>query len=250
VRHNVFDGDELDTLTVATSKLHFGKRNAEKTADEIIKDQSTAPNKAAILSALAAFDLDDDERDDTYDAEDVGGTVDDAMAGDGGEANEEVLFRTYQAKPGVFDRDAATRRGQPRLELKEETGMTDEAIEGWGLMLSRNPQRRKRLEARFSMFSGAQSELVSTAWRATAGSGPDDSGTDGGATLGDRRGGGRGRGRGRGARGRGGNMAGPAGDAETEQARRRREAKNKSSRANHNRRDQRARKMARGGFVG
>ncbi|TPX17853.1 uncharacterized protein E0L32_002954 [Thyridium curvatum] len=251
-RHNVFDDDEMDRLVVDTSKLHFGKHESSRTAEDILQDRSTAPNKAAILSALAAFDSDDDERDDTYDAEDVGGTVDAATEEDPQEANEEALFRAFLADPYAFDRDAGTRRGIARAKLKEETGMTDEAIEGWGLMLARNPQKKRRLENKFTAFTGVQNELASTAWRASpAGSGAEDSEADGrGTSRG--RGGGRGRGgrgRGGGGRGRGGNVAGPTGEKETEQARRRKEAA-KSSRANHNRRDQRARKMARGGFAG
>jgi len=205
---------------------------------------------------LAAFDSDDDERDDTYDVADVGGTVDSAAPGNNPEedktsadvrdAQDEALFRAYRATPNVFDRDAATRRGKPRLALREETGMTDEAIEGWALMLSRDGRQMKRLEAKFSTFTGAQKELAPTSWRASPqGSGTEDSDVDGnnrgrGGRL---RGAPRGRGRGR------GNVAGPSGERDTEAARRGKEA-NKGSRANHNRRDQRARKMARGGFPG
>jgi len=239
-RRNVFDGDELDTLTADTSKLHFGKRNPEMTADDILNDAST-PGKAAILSALAAFDSDDDERDDTYDADDVGGAVlDGSVAGDDQESNDEVLFRAYQENPQLFDRDAGTRRGQARTRLREETGMTDEAIEGWAIMLARNPLQKRTLETRLSLFHGVQAELAPTAWRANP-DGPED-GSGGPSSRG-----GRGRGRGHGGRGRGGNVAGTA--EETEQARRRKEA-NKGSRANHNRRDQRAKKIARGGFPG
>lgn len=235
--------------------MHFGRRDPDKTADDILKDRSTAPRKAAILSALAAFDSDDDERDDTYDVEDVGGTIDSATPGNNPEeandetsgANEEALFKAFKMTPNIFDRDAATRRSKARMALKEETDITDEAIEGWALMLSRDPRKMRRLEAKFSSFSGAQTELAPTAWRGDAGgSGTEDSDYDGRGG----RGGNRGRGgRGRGWRGRGGNVAGPTGQKETEIARQRKEA-NKGSRANHNRRDQRARKMASGGFRG
>ncbi|KXH61329.1 CUE domain-containing protein [Colletotrichum nymphaeae SA-01] len=258
-RHNVFDDDELDRLELDVSKLHFGKKGPEKTADDVLKDRSTAPNKAAILSALAAFDSDDDERDDTYDADDVGGTVDNANEEADGQkdASEEILYKAFQADPSVFDRQATTRRGQARGKLREETGMTDEAIEGWAVMLARNPGQKRRLEAKYSgaaAFTGTQTEILSTAWRASpAGSGAEDSENGGGSSS---RGGGGGRGRrgrgrgGRGGGGRGGgNVAGPTGEKETEAVRRRKEA-SKSSRANHNRRDQRAKKMARGGFPG
>ncbi|KAH7369952.1 hypothetical protein BKA65DRAFT_602554 [Rhexocercosporidium sp. MPI-PUGE-AT-0058] len=254
IRRNVFDDDEFDQLAVDTSRLHFGRRNPDKTADDILRDRSNASRKAAIFSALATFDSDDDERDDTYDVEDVGGTVDSATPGNNPEeansdvrdAHDEALFRAYKSTPDVFGRDAATRRGKPRQSLKDETGMTDEAIEGWGLMLSRDPRQMRRLEAKFTSFTGAQRDLGPTAWRAS----PAGSGTEDSDHASDRGRGGRLRGAPRGGRGRGrGNVAGSNGDKETEAARNRKEA-NKGSRANHNRRDQRAKKMARGGFPG
>jgi activating signal cointegrator complex subunit 2 len=256
-RHNVFDDDELDRLTVDASNLYFGKRDVEKTADDILKDRSTAPNKAAILSALSAFDADDDERDDTYDAADAGFTVNDALADDADDQkrkdiHEETLFRAYKSDPSLFSRDSDTRRSNYRMKLKGDTGMTDEAIEGWAVMLNRNPQQLRSLEMKYSAvgsFTGQQTALAPTAWRA----GPADSSTEESAQESggsNQRGGFRGRGRGRGrGGGRGGNVAGPTGDKNTENARRNKEA-NKSSRANHNRREGRARKMARAGFPG
>lgn len=241
------------------SNLHFGKRNPEKTADDVLRDRSNAPNKAAILSALSAFDADDDERDDTYDAADAGFTVNDGHPEDADDqkrkdVSEEILFKAYQADSKSFERDATTRRSQARNKLKQDTGMTDEAIEGWAVMLGRSPQQMKLLEAKYSAFGGDQPVLASTAWR--AGSGAEDSDVDGGGGSSGSRGGtsrGHGRGgrggRGRGGGGRGGSVAGPTGEKDTEQARRRKEA-NKGSRANHNRRDQRARKMGRGGLPG
>ncbi|KAM6518418.1 hypothetical protein FSOLCH5_007185 [Fusarium solani] len=246
-RHNVFDDDEFDRLAMDVSKVSFGKKPG-KSADEMLKDKANAPNKSAILSALAAFDSDDDERDDTYDAADVGGTVDasNQEADGANDGNEETLFRAYQMDSKLFNRDAAIRRGNQRAKLREDTGMTDEAIEGWALMLVRNPQQKRRLEAKYA-FAGQQAQLERTSWRATpTGSGEEESEADGGSSRGGR--GGRGRGRGRGGRGRGGNVAGPTGEKETESARRNKEA-HKGSRANHNRRDARAKKMARGGFA-
>ncbi|KKY31476.1 putative cue domain-containing protein [Diaporthe ampelina] len=158
--------DRAEKLYVKISliNLHIGKRAPKRTADDILADRSTAPNKAAILSALAAFDSDDDERDDTYDAADVGGTVDAATAEDPANDNEETLWRTYQSTPNAFERDQATRRGAARSKLKTETGMTDEAIEGWAVMLSRNANQKRRLEMKYSAastFTGQQNELTS-----------------------------------------------------------------------------------------
>ncbi|KAL7951425.1 hypothetical protein V8C42DRAFT_304065 [Trichoderma barbatum] len=251
-RRNVFDDDEFDRLAVDTSKISFGK-NPEKTADDVLKDKSTAPSRAAILSALAALDPDDDERDDTYDAADVGGTVDAGnQEADGvNDSNEELLFRAFQADLRIFARDAETRRSATRVKLRDETGMADEAIEGWAVILQRNPTQMKRLEAKYA-WSGQQSQLDRTSWRASpAGSGAEESDPDGGSSRGGRGGRARGGGggRGRGGRGRGGNVAGPTGEKDTEMARKNKEA-NKGARANHHRRDARARKMARGGFAG
>ncbi|EON65162.1 hypothetical protein W97_04399 [Coniosporium apollinis CBS 100218] len=254
-RRNVFDNDELDRLAVDASRLHIGRKNEKLTADTILSDRSAAPQKAAILSALAAFDLDDDERDDTYDAEDVGGTVEpgyDEVDIDVREKNEEVLFKAYTTSSDLFNRDAATRRSSARAALKNETGMTDEAIEGWAIMTGRDPRKLRRLEAKFTAFSGQQNMLAPTAYRSSpAGSGAEESDMDGESGRGrGGRGGARGRGQGRGGRGgRGGNVAGPVDEKGTQVARQRKEA-SKGSRANHNRRDQRARKMARGGFPG
>jgi activating signal cointegrator complex subunit 2 len=174
------------------------------------------------------------------------------MPGNETDVNEDALFNAYTANPDVFGRDAETRRSKARAALKSETGMTDEAIEGWSIMIGRDPRRLRRLEMKIATFSGQQLELPSTAYRGS----PADSGTEGENTGNDARGGrggfaGRGRGRGRGGRGGGGsaNVAGASDDKATRQARQHKDA-HKGSRANHNRRDQRARKMARGGLPG
>jgi activating signal cointegrator complex subunit 2 len=249
-RRNIFDNDEFDQLAVDASRMHLGRKNAKLTADDVLADRATAPNKAAILSALANFDSDDDERDDTYDVEDVGGTVDSTFGGNGDadvDKNEEALFMAYRLSPDTFKRDSGTRREKARLALRSETGMTDEAIEGWAIMTLRDPRKLRRLEAKYATFGGQQRELERTSYRES----PADSGTEDDVHGGFPTGRGRGRGRGRGgfSGARGGNVAGPASEKDTQQARHRKEA-GKGSRANHNRRDQRARKMARGAFPG
>ncbi|KAK4173532.1 hypothetical protein QBC36DRAFT_335629 [Triangularia setosa] len=241
-----------EDLALLTGTLHLGKKPG--TADSLLRDRSTAPAKAAILSALAAFDSDDDERDDTYDAADVGGTVDtsleDELLPDGAEA---LLYRSYQANPKLFSRDAKST--PDRVRMRNETGMSDEQVEGWAVMLQRDVNLQKRLQKRYGEWTGEQTEIQRTGWVAGGenddtdgdGSGPSRGGFRGG--RGGRSGGNRGRG-GRGS-GRGGGNQQQQGEGEPQDdaARRRKEA-NKGSRANHNRRDQRARKMARGGFAG
>ncbi|KAK2802541.1 hypothetical protein FQN50_007347 [Emmonsiellopsis sp. PD_5] len=274
-RKNIFDNDAFDRLAISPSQIHYGRSTTSTTADTLLssKTSSHGVNKAAILSALAAFDSDDDERDDTYDIADVGGTVDSLLPGTDADAdadaaasrrqqqqletNDATLFKLYKSTPAAFARDATTRRSQPRAALRKETGMTDEAIEGWAVMLARDAKRMARMEHAFVLGAGlggaasGQPELPATAYRRAAGE-DEEGGERGGSGRGR---GGRGWGRGRGGgggggggRGRGGgNVAGPSGDRETAVARQRKDA-SKGSRANHNRRDQRAKKMARGGM--
>lgn len=272
-RKNVFDND-VDIAELVRSgddksrkQLHFGRANPDITADDVLADRNQhATNKAAIISALATFDSDDDERDDTYDVGDVGGTIDTVPASTDADAEQQQrrtnsdeldmsLLRTYKSNPGLFARDAATRRSQPRAALKGETGMTDEAIEGWAVMLTRDPKRLAKLESKLTLSAGDpsgtlnQPDLPSTSYRKP---GPDaeDSGEDdaqsgssfrGGRGRGGGGGGGRGRGRGR---GRGG---GGKGGEQNPGASRQKKEENKASQANHNRRQQRAKKIARGG---
>lgn len=269
-RRNVFDND-VDIAELVRSgddkarkQLRFGRADTGVTADDVLADRSQhATNKAAIISALATFDSDDDERDDTYDVADVGGTIDTVPASADADADRRAassdeldisLFRTYKSNPGLFSRDAATRRSQPRASLKGETGMTDEAIEGWAVMLTRDPKRLSKLESKLSLSAGdpsgalTQPELPSTSYRkpgldAEASEGDYDAQSGPlyrggrGRDRGGGRGGGRGRGRGGGGRG---------GEQNTAASRQRKE-ENKSSRTNHNRRQQRAKKIARGG---
>ena len=256
-RKNIFDGDDFSRLAVSPSQLHYGRVTDEKAnADALLKErtpESAAASKAAILSALAAFDSDDDERDDTYDVEDVGGTVDTSMPGSSddvlkgedkrNDVHEEALYRAWKTDPGVFERDSITRRGKARATLRGETGMDDEMIEGWAVMLRREPGRARRLEALFGMAAVNQQELGRSSWQESHDESDSHTETLSDLNL-------RGRGgfwnHGRGGRG---DVVGPADERLTQQARQRKD-QNKGSRANHNRRDQRARKMARGGFAG
>ncbi|TNY18653.1 hypothetical protein DMC30DRAFT_42622 [Rhodotorula diobovata] len=56
-----------------------------------------------------------------------------------------ALESAYLARPELFARDGATRRGKGRRELRERTGLGDEQIEGWRSMLERDVRRVSRL---------------------------------------------------------------------------------------------------------
>ncbi|KAI5785297.1 hypothetical protein FPQ18DRAFT_281092 [Pyronema domesticum] len=257
-RKNVYDNDAFDILAPSAFRnLTVGKRHNSATADKLLK-ASDVP-KSAILSALEAFDSDEDERDDTYDSNDVGGAVDvvDDQADD-----EHVVYMAYQRSAADFLKDA--RGGTARKALKEATGWTDEQLEGWGVMLAREPDRQRRLERKFAareMESGRQQQvqLERTSWRTG----------DAESERGRARGRGRG-GRGRGGPGREGHVAPPSGPSAVSNGSggpsgsgsggpggnpqqgtnpgrgRARKEQNKGRVGNHNRREGHAKKLARG----
>lgn len=256
-RKNVFDDDEFDQLQIASDKVRRGKKDVKLEAGS-----ATARSKAAIMSALAAFDSDDDERDDTYDMADIGGTVDNTVdtdnrpkphAGKEVDMNEAMLFRAWKENPGLFSRDSQTRASNIRAQLKRESNMTDEQIEGWAVMLKRDPSLESRLEQRYSAvrsFAGQQTALRSTKWSAGASTDVSEDETGLNTKIDDRRMGQAGiRGHrhfGHG-RGRGGSTPGPQ-DGQGGQSATTREGQTQSRGrgGRHNRRDARAKKVGRG----
>ncbi len=264
-RKNVFDGDDFDRLRISTSQIHIGRK--ERHSEQSLDPSEKAKKKAAIMSALAAFDSDDDERDDTYDVADVGGAVDNTMDTDARprakrtvdqeepDVNEQSLFKAWRSNPELFARDSKTRMSKPRQQLKGETGMGDEQIEGWAIMLSRDDAAVRKLENKYAglaSFGGQQKALEMTRWSASR-SGTateEDTNTDADGKDGPARGqpstrsrpfpAVRGYGRGRGT------PSGPSNDTGTLNARRRKEQGRGRGGANHNRREGRARKMGRG----
>ncbi|OAP58492.1 hypothetical protein AYL99_07582 [Fonsecaea erecta] len=254
-RKNIFDGDELDKLQISTGRLHRGRKDVRIDHPETEHDH--IQRKAAILSALAAFDSDDDERDDTYDIADVGGTVDSTLDTDtrpqperGPEQNphEEALFRAWKGNQELFARDIKTRISKVRQDLKRETEMSDEQLEGWAIMLKKDSKLQDRLEKKYAdtqTFRGNQAALAPTRWQEDY----TPEGSEGEGESGSRRvhqaqtRGNRTWGRGRSG---GGSTAGPSGDAATQAARKRKEQGRGRGGASHNRREGRARKMGKG----
>jgi activating signal cointegrator complex subunit 2 len=250
-KKSVFDNDDFDNLQISPAKLHRGRK--DKLLEMFTTGDEHSRSKAAIMTALAAFDADDDERDDTYDVADVGGTVDDTLDIDEtrlrseGDPNEKLLYSAWKASKEHFARDTNTRLSQPRRQLKADTGLSDEQIEGWGLMLSRNTKRENRLEQKYlsvAAFGGNQTTIRRTKWTAGSRSGTatenEESDVDPNAT------GGPNRGAGGFARGKGGSTAGPAHVASTQAARKQKEQGRGRGGASHNRREGRAKKVGHG----
>lgn len=253
-RRNVFDGDDFDQLRISPNRLHKGRKDIKVDQEEGSKEHSRS--KAAIMAALAAFDSDDDERDDTYDVADVGGTVDSTLDVDDRprtnaqsdlNSHEESLFRAWKANEEMFARDSKTRVTKVRQDLKRETGMSDEQIEGWAIMLKKDSKLQSRLDEKYSAgqsFRGNQASLPATRWQ---GDTPEDSEEGEHAGRGHRVGQAQIRGSRVWGRGRGGGTAGSSGDQASIQAARRRKEQGKGrGGANHQRREGRARKIGRG----
>ena len=49
-----------------------------------------------------------------------------------------ALEMAYLTTPAVYDRNAATRRGEARAKLRKETGLDDTQLEGWRIIFDRN----------------------------------------------------------------------------------------------------------------
>lgn len=254
-RKSVFDNDEFDRLQISSGQLRRGKQDLKY--DQATTGDDHARSKAAIMSALAAFDSDDDERDDTYDVADVGGAVDNTVDTDERrppetDVVEGALFKTWKESPELFARDSKTRASNIRQQLKRETGMSDEQIEGWAIMLAKDKKIQDRLQDKYSAvraFAGQQKSLHATKWQANPStdnseneSGPErsnDTRRMGQEGIRGHRDFGRGRGRG------GESTAGATGDAATQQARKRKEqGRGRGGRGNL--KDARARKVGRG----
>lgn len=253
-RRNIYDGDELDTLTVDLSRLHQGRSRTNETADDLL----SLPNenrKAAALAALATFDADDDERDDTYDADDVGAPEAENDVSLDVERQiglsidvELLLLNAYNNDLNDFRRDTQTRRSNQRKKLCADTGLTNEAIEGWALMLTREPKRLIYLKTKADERGFPdQTSLPRTAYRKIEGSDIDDDFSDeqkpnrrypSGKQRSNRQ-------RGSGPYGEGSTRGNASG--QSTQSARYRKGVSKGSRGNHNRREQHLKKMARGG---
>ncbi|CCJ28331.1 unnamed protein product [Pneumocystis jirovecii] len=110
----------------------------------------------------SVFVNDEDEKDDTY--EEAGSSD--------GEVREEcrmnrvdgILYTTYIVSPEVFNRTMEARRSCGRKELQASTGLSDEQIECWKMMLDRNvsPRQAEKYEEMYG-FSGNEA-LPSSKW--------------------------------------------------------------------------------------
>ncbi|KAJ7461872.1 hypothetical protein B0H11DRAFT_1735892 [Mycena galericulata] len=256
VRQNVYDDDAMDL-----ARVRIGKKDQES----VLRDRTFIEQmKADILRR--AEEISDDEENEEGGAQNVDGSgkgkmkehIEDGdldmdaqlrvkVAGDGEESGgeegdtdedeealspETICELAYIRDPKLFERDAQTRRGKARADLKAQTGWTDEQLEGWKIMLERNPRKDKILQKH--EFAGNQNSVVSDSQGASSLRG------------GPQRGGARGRG-GRGGRGSDRGRGGGGGGEDATARERAWKDKSKASRGNHNRKRGHDKKMARAG---
>ncbi|KAK8846586.1 hypothetical protein IAR55_005672 [Kwoniella newhampshirensis] len=118
----------------------------------------------------------------------------------------DLLRSTYIANPKIFERDGVTRRSEERKKLRSATGWDDGQIEGWKIMLDRDPHKEAILAAHGERASGANK--ITTSEKEASGSRSASGSARGGKRGGGRGGGGRGGARGGGNGGRGGGSGG------------------------------------------
>ncbi|KAG6891557.1 hypothetical protein C0992_004415 [Termitomyces sp. T32_za158] len=259
-RKNVFDDEVMDP-----SKLRIGKVKGD--ASNVLKDKTFIEEmKADILRRAEAISDEEAEYtisssqptgiDYAFDEDEDAGVSGIKVAGDGEESGssdadddnaddaerpstalgtETILELAYIKDPKLFDRDGQTRRSKARADLKAQTKWTDEQIEGWRIMLERNPRKDKILQKH--EFAGNRNQAPGSVITSSS-AGPSGGGRDGGAGSGRGRGGADRRG------GRGGRSVRGGADSARERAWK---DKNKATHANHNRKKGHDKKMARAG---
>ncbi|KAJ2082735.1 hypothetical protein H4R24_001331 [Coemansia sp. RSA 988] len=149
-RRNVFDKDEFDIFhhnTLDWSRVSKGK---SQNNDNIGKPDDDMLSRVMELARRIA---EEDEYDDTYDvvAQDAG-IVDTSDAMENATADPirpwvGDLVRQYESDPSVLERGKDARKSAARQALRVKTGLSDEQIEGWYIMLQRNPNRQRVLDS-------------------------------------------------------------------------------------------------------
>ncbi|KAJ3079419.1 hypothetical protein HDU99_010946 [Rhizoclosmatium hyalinum] len=205
-RKNIFDNDEFDVFSKAkvdTKKVIWGKK--DKTGGLDLDDTSDQKQAVLALHANALQEEEeyerikremdeqrmyDDEYDDTYDSSDIklAGTVelhmldesemsvdssrikrvhavDDAedikpkSNGISTSAIEQELFNIASG-PGKSVFEKTSRKSVARQRLKAKFGWSDEQLEGWFVMFSRNPHQQRALEEKFAWRGNRAPEAV------------------------------------------------------------------------------------------
>ncbi|ODV97062.1 hypothetical protein PACTADRAFT_32558 [Pachysolen tannophilus NRRL Y-2460] len=180
-KRTVFDGDEISQLKLDDSRVYLGKKNkiVHPTGD-LDKTSAADLKKKTLTAALRLlYESDEDEPDDTYldqektfgEAQSAGKKLEIDLENE--ELEEELedrsstvkkiptnqmdmiehrLFAVFKKSPELFEKSA--RKSKNRQLMKQETGWTDEQIEGWYRMLFKSPKRFKLLDEYYNFGGG------------------------------------------------------------------------------------------------
>ncbi|KAJ2927152.1 hypothetical protein H1R20_g9925, partial [Candolleomyces eurysporus] len=248
------DEDDINPFDVpdAPSSSSNSKGKSKKVYEVAFEEDELDLEDTAVRIPGAQGESDSDDN-----SEDEVGVTDAAGPGTSADVDannmkriEAILGQAYLSDPAVFARDAATRRGKARADLKARTGWSDEQIQGWAVILERDPKKKDRLlrkhefKGNRSASPGPQANIPGPSnHQSHRGDGQRGGRGGGRGRGGGGGGGGGGRGRGGGGGGRGGNQAGGSGGGGD----RAYKDRNKSSHANHDRKRGHDKKMARAG---
>lgn len=121
---------------------------AAEDEDDMDDDLPAARVKLADGEESGASDDDDDDDIDSDSDASASGGPSQARTPRNNESNQAqaLLEIAYLRNPGVFARDATTRRSAARKDLRAATGWDDGQLEGWKIMLERNPHKEAILE--------------------------------------------------------------------------------------------------------
>ncbi|KAF7316330.1 CUE domain-containing protein [Mycena indigotica] len=166
-RRNIFNEEKFDL-----SNVHIGKKTQDETT--VLRDRTFIEQmKADILRRAEAISDEESEGEEGAKVKAVAYLEDDVdgvrVLGDGEQSEdsdhedekpspETICELAYIRDPHLFDRDAQTRRSKARTELREKTGWADEQLEGWRIMLEKDPRKDKILQKH--EFAGNQTPIV------------------------------------------------------------------------------------------
>jgi hypothetical protein len=116
----------------------------------------TALSSCERESILHRFEFESDDDMIEEDGSSKGESYDsEANGGPKMEAVQVELLRAYLKDPSSFARTSSVRSSPARAEILKRTQMTHEQLEGWAIMLDRNP-RKARIMADFKIFHGTK----------------------------------------------------------------------------------------------
>jgi hypothetical protein len=142
-RH-VYEDDSHKNIDLITRKEVRSSKSLSHVPDE-------HQNKTLTAALRLMYEADEDERDDTYDEAEAATISTNNSESSKLEKIEMLLWNLFKKNQSVFDR--GMRKTKQRKELKSETSWSDEQIEGWAKMIQKSPKRAKLLEEKY-MFRG------------------------------------------------------------------------------------------------